>query len=235
MVKQVFYIFIPVWALSMFAYGEDLHPPSWRGEADTAWQAWESWSGDLIETATDWNSPFGASEVVIYDAGPGYSNVTYDISPYNFPEGCWQWDVSDMSLSYPLLRIDNWPDQLDYSQIQVTWSVDFSGASPPYGMGGLLYINNEEEFVDGIYPASEVIGFQSLGINEGVETYHTTFYTQNGSYLVTNAAPFIGPEPLTNQATIYIHEIVVDTIYIPEPGTVMLLGLGRLALRKKKK
>ena len=54
-------------------------------------------------------------------------------------------------------------------------------------------------------------------------------------FLFNQAALFLTPEPLTQEATIYVYEVVVDTYCeIPEPAAAALLAIGALLLRKRK-
>ena len=67
-------------------------------------------------------------------------------------------------------------------------------------------------------------------------------YTLANGYLHDTYHIIIRPNPpeeiidlLSIQCAMYVDQIIVDTICLPEPATVSMLGLGLLALLKKRK
>ncbi|MEN8127096.1 MAG: PEP-CTERM sorting domain-containing protein [Planctomycetota bacterium] len=233
----------------------DMNPPSWRGEPYTTSQQWELLTDDPQPYADAWDNPFGPMQVEVLPA----NTVPY----YDFFNSAWKWENLGLTPeAHTMMQIGtrpNWPDSATDKEawVQITWGVDFHGAAPPYDRADMLYVSGFDG-IDGIFPTpaidAQVLGVEVDPFGNAIEWYHTTFrvpfvtayieYDEYGNaWTVEEDAPwsdlFVFPfapftsEPLTSSYDIYISEVGLDTICVPEPATVMLLALGGLALRRK--
>ncbi len=53
---------------------------------------------------------------------------------------------------------------------------------------------------------------------------------------MTYAGPILGPIPFSDEATVYVHQIVVDTKSVPEPSVMGLLAAllgGTVFIRRR--
>ena len=245
------------------AYAEpalDLNPPVWRGDPYSTTQQWVFSTDDTQPYADTWDNPFGPMQIEILQAN---TDPYYDPSSSAWKwENLQYLEAGDESQQ--MMRIETWPNWPDSATnkkawVQVTWGVNFYGIDAPYDRAAMLYLSANG--IDGIFP-TPAIDAQTLGIETDllgntIEWYHTTFqipfvsssieYDEFGnSWIVEEDAPWGGmfiypyaggvltPEPLTSSYDIYISQVVVDTICVPEPATVMLLALGTLISKTKR-
>jgi hypothetical protein len=236
----------------------DLNPPSWRGGPYTTTQQWELLTDDPQPYADSWDNPFGQMQAEVLPA-----NVVSYYDPFN-SAWKWE-NLGDWPEAHKMMQIDTWPNWPDSATnkkawVQITWGVDFHGIEPPYNRADMLYLSPFEG-IDGIFP-TPAIDAQTLGIEvdlfgNAIEWYHTTFQIPFvsseliedefgnidiveedapwGAMFVYPFAGIFSPEPLTSEYDIYISEVVVDTICVPEPASMILLALGMLILKPRKR
>jgi len=118
------------------------------------------------------------------------------------------WRLED----YIQIEIQNWPDPDDYKEIWLQMTYSSEGGYPPF--------------------VTTVPAGDSSVVDE----------TENGDYWNITYDIIIEPNPQSETITIepggcavYISEIVIDTICVPEPLTIGLLGLGGLILFRRRK
>jgi len=240
----------------------DLNPPTWRGDPYSTTQQWTFPTEDYQPYADAWDNPFGPMQLEILPANtdPYYDPSS---SAWKW-ENLQYLGAGDESQQMMRIETQpNWPDSATNKKawVQITWGVHFYGIDAPYDRASMLYLSPFEGF-DGIFP-TPAIDAQTLGIETDffgntVEWYHTTFqipfvssyieydFETGDSWIVEEDSswgamfmyPYAGgvltPEPLSGEYDIYISQVIVDTICVPEPGTVMLLALGSLTLRRRK-
>ena len=186
--------------------------PFWRGDDNTTSQAWEFTDGSnpaIAEVGAPWDNPYGTPTAEIR----GFMDLEAWYPEYQGEDGVWGLaQITPIDLIIP--NTDNTgPDTWKEIWLQITYL-------DPYGDGYNLPIDVAPDF-DSLTRVSH----QQLASGYWHDTY---------SIIVI-------PNPLeetitlrTIQCVLYIDEIIVDTICIPEPMTVALLGLGGLLLCRKK-
>ena len=192
----------------------DLNPAPWRtdptGLAPTTYQSWD-FAADTNPTAPDVDlNPFGTAELTV--TGDFFDNtVHYDTLPgYPGHSGIWGYE-EDIQVYLPNNETPN-----PYKEIWVQITYTASNAPNLY----VLPEGNAAAYV-----------FMTLVDNVDLEDgwYHATYY----AYVSPN--PFFELNVIRPaDCTLYVDDLIIETICVPEPATLGVLGLGMLFLKRKR-
>jgi hypothetical protein len=197
--------------------------PSWRGNVDTTTQAWGfDNDNNPADLEPGWVNPFGTSdpsaEVIGVDPPYGPPDFiapdTYHIDSENGHQGLWRM-YGDSELR---IHIPNNPIANDYKEIWYQMTYYASG-----------YTGAEPEFF--VFPTET-----SETLISKIEVDPVNHYFHSIWSIIIEPNPdeeWITIKP--RDCTIYIDEIIIDTICVPEPTTLVLLSFGGLSMLRKRK
>ncbi len=202
----LFLTFVVAFALCSTSRADDIMPPDWRGEENTTWQAWEFFDDENPAWPDFENNPYGDPYAEI---DLGASTSWYQ--NYLGEDGVW------MVQENLELYIPNYQNPNPYKDIylQMTYHPGDLGYEP------LIRIDYGQGLYEYAYPT------------------HTA---PMGEFTYSVWEARIEPNPVEEWITIkpafcsfHVDEVVVDTACVPEPATVVLLGLGGVLLLGRKK
>jgi len=194
------------------AMGDDLLPPDWRGLPNSTYQEWTFPDSVNPAPPVESDNPFGEAVATIYGEFSGPKKDTFWIAqdPYFGRQGIW---AVGSSIG---IEIPNDPTPRPQKKIRLQITYD----------GGLT--------VPEPVPWIEVVA------DNGAATVEFTLTQQvvlDAYYVHDTYDLVLEPNPSSETiwiypyyCKIYVDQIVVDTLCVPEPSTLATLVLGMMAL-----
>jgi hypothetical protein len=186
------------------AWADDTYPPPWRGEPGTTFEEWEFSTSASPTPPDSFNNPYGTPSAT---ATPGTGQSWQD--EWGGAQGVWPLSGNIEA------TIPDSPVPLPYKDIwvQLTWAKQVDSSTPTVW---------EVDSGDiGTLIEQDVLGTTGLPAPND-EWYHSTYLIQ--------LEPNPSSEIVRIDGTLMVDELVIDTICVPEPGTLTLLATGLTAL-----
>jgi hypothetical protein len=193
-------------------FADDLFPPPWqRGQSGTTYQRWEfSTNNTTPSREDDFYNPNGNGPALRVDPRGDWLQVV------DGRQGVWPLS-GELDMYIPNWRTQN-PEKWIY--IQLTWKPGNNDQTP-------------------FLPDSPVIGIFENPIGTVTMLPRIDSELEQGwklSQFKINIQPNPLEEWLTVKGDILVDQIVVDTICIPEPATILLFGIsGLMTLARRKR
>jgi hypothetical protein len=189
----------------------DLNPAPFRGGENTTVQAWDFLTkADPSAPEAGWNNPNGAPSA---DLVGDFSNNTVWLENDYGHQGVW---IVDRALqSDMLIGVPNYPQQNPYKEIWIQLVYSSQG-----GLAPILYVQPDAQG----YEMISLVSSTKIDSMYSYALYHFII-KPNPAFEVIRIRP--------RDCQVYVDSICIETQCIPEPVTMVLLGLGGLLLRKR--
>ena len=198
------------WLLCSHILVADFNPPAWRNLPGTTYQRWEFSVSAPLPIADDYSNPYGSPTVTNSIVGNWYDQVSNH-------QGIWYSET--ISFSVPIA-----PETLNDTKyrIQMVWM------SPTIAITNVSFFARDS---GGIVPATQA---------EIIDQYYDLGWTYTTFEMV--AAPldsipilYFEAKSKGNLQSVYVDEIIIDSILIPEPNAFVLLSIGAVITATKKR
>lgn len=194
------------------AVADDIYPPAWRGQPGSTMQEW-LFSNSIPDPIADINNnPYGNP---IAHPRPGTGQEWVD--EWGGRQGIWP-------LSGTILfDIPNTPVPNPYKEIwvQITWAKQVTSSTP----GVVAFLPGGPDIASTL--VREIPLAPTGALSPSDMWYHSTYKIR------------IEPNPAFEHVyitgTLLVDQVVIDTICVPEPATLAMLGLGGLVMIRRRK
>jgi len=184
------------------ATADNWFPPPWqRGASGTTFAEWEFLTADINPVPDVWGNVNGVPTMTVGSPHPWYQE-------YGGRPGVWE--LSGIITT----KIPNFPDQNPFKDIwvQVTWSSAYEDAVPV--VDELMW-----GFPTKLVRRAPLEYWQDpTGVNQGVQWFQDVYKI--------HIEPNPRIEKLRIEGPIWVDELVIDTICVPEPGSILALAVG---------
>ena len=243
---------IVIMAFTAPALADDIFAPDWRGDPQSQ-GAIHGFGDDAV-----WGPPeatWGNPEYLEV----GFGGATLWYPPWNTTAGVWNesfmgrtgvWDGGDFGF-----WLGNFDDGKPVKDIRIQLTYFAAGGTPPEGLDiwyewyeGTVWNENFVGFdltgvgytdpFDTVYVPTDPVGMEIHPDGWVTAAYDLRIYPNPmGEWIAFGPWWSIREGDTTLGVTVhtYLDQVVIDTISYPEPATVALLGLGSLALIRRKR
>lgn len=211
--RKVLAVLLVVAVSASISSADDINPPDWRDfeNPSTTFQRWEfSNDNNPADLEPGWYNENGTPTANIFEVA---GSATW-YSEYEGEYGVWRLDtLYSLVLDIPNTG-NNEPGTRKEIWLQITYL-------DPYGEGYDVPIDVNPDFA-----SINLENHQQLASGYYHDTYNITLEPNPAEETITIKQI---------QCTMYVDEVVVDTVCIPEPATIGLLGLAGLFLIRKQR
>jgi hypothetical protein len=209
------------------AMADDLFPPDFRGDPLSYYAEWDMFqNGDFNAFYADFENSVPGPDPADFLHNGFATHLDFE------PSAGWAMSPAGGGFYNPLedalfvANVVNWVDDEPFKllRIQVTYTDELLGGAPMIlGMEGYGPISGGEPYTS----TGPLESFMGPGIDPGTEYFYE-------DWMIEANPDWEQIEFFLPQGTI-VEQIVIDTVSVPEPATMSLLGLGALALLRRRK
>jgi len=210
-------LLLVIFCLVSSGFANGIALPPWQPGPTSTLTIWEFLTPDINPIPELELNPFGRAQVTVYPAHP-WSPV------WGGRGGVWPLSGA-MGITIPNNPVEN---EMKLIQIQMVWATEYPVPTHPVVMVEATKLDGSPVLAEDI----KLIGQQVIQLEPTNDPGVGEFWYQS-IYLFE-----IKPNPLFENiyisGSIMVDQVIIDTICIPEPVTIALLGFGSLILIRRK-